>query len=461
MAEGIIHFELDGENVLGFDTGMDAKAFAQSKMAQLLIQAGCIIFPAGDLDVWKPSGVCEKGTTFIWGPDFPGESLDTLIRDAQRKDEALDAVRLWIKARGIIGEDESLCAGAQGVLIIIENTAKYSKGTLLFFPEMLVRRCIEAQGNEALIAAQQWVHPDLKYDEAIVFSAGAMLYGIFCGTPPFFGDDGEVLRQDIREGVFMPPELAVPGLDAALAKLITDAISPKNRPSVTALSEFLGNRGLKKIDSWFSPLSEKELAKIKIEQERHKKRRELKVKARRFVIRNTAIIIGCAALFLVIFFSIRGYVTHQAELPNTRGMTPIQVAETYYGAFANMDSTIMEGCVINKAGKGDINMVVNMYAVTKIRQAYEPTIEKPVFGVTGLVLKSLDVDESDGEVSVEANYTLWVPSNMAGDTENPYSEELANEGYVPLPPQGLPYTDILKIVYHKDSWRISEILRGE
>jgi hypothetical protein len=427
------------------------------------------------MEAWKAAGVYENETMIIQGPAFPGESLDTLIRDANRKDEALDAVRLWIKARRQAGKDESLYPGAQGVFITTETTRDYPKGCLFFPPERLIKRCIEAQGDKAVIAAQQWVHPDLKDDEEIVFSAGTMLYAVFCGGPPFFGEDEDVLRQDIREGVFMPPELAAPGLDTDLSALITDAISPvkknpdaKKRISSELLTEALGNPGSKKISSWYRVLSEEERAKIQTEQQQSKKTRELKVKTRRFVIRNTAIIIGCAALALAVIFGVRGYFKQKAGLPNTRGMTPIQVAETYYGAFGDLDHTLMEGCVINKAGKGDIDMVINLFVITKVRQAYEtlldsnytaqqwlddgsPLTDKTVFGVTGLKLKTLDGDESDGEVSFEANYTLWVPGTMA-------NEEITNTDSA-VQPKGLEYTDILKIVFHKDSWRISEIAR--
>jgi hypothetical protein len=491
MTERIFNFELDGKKVLGFDTGLDAQAFAQAKMAQFITQTGWIVFPNNRIEIWKVSGVCEKETMIIWGPAFPGESLDALIRDANRKDEALDAIRLWINARALIGQGESCCPGAQGAFIAAETVANYPKGALLFPPERLIRRCIEAQGNEAIIAAQQWVHPDLKGDEEIVFSAGAMLYTVFCGAPPFFRENDEVLRQDIREGVFMPPALAAPGLDTDLSDLITCAISPgkknpglpaklpgdaKKKPSPGAISEYLGEANSKKVSSWFRPLSEEELARIQIEQGQNRKNRELAVKTKRFVARNTAIIIGCAALGLAVILGIRGYFKHQAELPNTRGMAPVQVAETYYGSFGTMDHTQMEGCVINKAGKGDINMVVNLYVITRVRSAYEttmdtsypaqqwldegsPVTEQTVFGVTGLKLKTLDGDESDGETSFEANYTLWVPANMAGDTEAPSTEELMAADYIPPKPKGYNYTDILKIIYYKDSWRISEITR--
>jgi hypothetical protein len=157
-------------------------------------------------------------------------------------------------------------------------------------------------------------------------------------------------------------------------------------------------------------------------------------------------------------------------------MTPVQVAETYYGAFGTLEHEVMEGCVVNKAGKGDIEMVVNLFVITRVRQAYETTIgssytaqqwlddgspvtEKNIFGVTGLNLKTLDGDESDGEVSFDANYTLWIPAGIAGDTEIPDPENIMSEEFIPLPPQSFEYNDILKITYHKDSWKISEIIR--
>ncbi|AEF80821.1 hypothetical protein [Leadbettera azotonutricia] len=485
MTERIFNFDLDGKKELGFDTGLDAQAFAQAKMAQFITQKGWIVFPDRRMETWKASGVYEKETMIIWGPAFPGESLDALVRDGNRKDEALDAIRLWITARAMIGQTEFLYPGASGVFVVTETSADYPKGTLLFPPERLVKRCIEAQGNEAIVAAQQWVHPDLKNDEETVFSAGAMLYAVFCGAPPFYRENDEVLRQDIREGVFMRPGLAAPGFDAELAALIADAISPikknpdaKKRPSPDMLNEALGSPGSKKALSWFTALSEEELAKIRIEQGQNKKNRELKVKTRRFVARNTAILISCAALALVIVFGTRGYINHQKDLPNTKGMAPVQVAETYYGAFENLDHTQMEGCVINKAGKGDIDMVINLFVITRVRQAYEtyseanyaaqkwlddgsPVTDRTVFGVTGLKLTTLDSDESDGEVSFRAAYTLWVPANMAGDSEPPSSEEIMKPDYVPPQPKGLEYTDILKIAYHNDSWRISEISRSE
>ncbi|MDR1566551.1 MAG: hypothetical protein LBS48_04610 [Treponema sp.] len=486
MTDNIFCFELDGRTVLGFDTRLDAQAFAQAKMAQFITQPGYMVYPDGSVEPWKASGVTERsrvpgdpGTMVIWGPAFSGESLDSLIRDPERKDEALPAVIRWIKACEKLKE-EALFPGAAGTLI---GASASGSGQAVFFPpERLVKRCIEAAGESGVISAQQWFHPDLKGPDSAAFSAGAMLYGIFCGAPPFYSNDREILRQDIREGVFTPPGLAAPGLDKDLAKLISGALEPvkkgeeKKRPAPEAMAKFLGRPGSRSAASWFTPLTEEEEVKLRNERDQYQKTRDLTVKTRRFVIRNTAIITGCAAALLALILGVRGYFKHQAELPTTRGMTPVEVAETYYGAFGTMDHILMDACVINKAGKEDVNMVTNLFVITRVRQAYEsmgesavtaqewleagsPETDKTVFGVTGLKLRTLDGDEGDGEVSFMAGYTLWVPAGFDGEEEElPSQEEMMNNPR-PRPPSGIEISDRLTLSFHKDAWRISKIDR--
>ncbi|MDR2617305.1 MAG: hypothetical protein LBC62_00410 [Treponema sp.] len=486
MIDNIFCFELDGKTVLGFDTCLDAQAFAQAKMAQFITQPGYLVYPDGAIEPWKASGVTERprvpgdpGTMVIWGPVFYGESLASLIREPERKDEALSAVIRWIKAREKLKE-EALFPGAAGAFIGV--SASGPGQTVFFPPERLVKRCIEAAGDPGGISAQQWFHPDLKGDESAVFSAGAMLYCVFCGSPPFYSSDGETLRQDIREGVFTPPGLAAPGLDKDLAKLISGTLEPikkgeeKKRPEAGTIAKLLGQPGSRSAASWFTPLTEEEEAKLRNERDQYQKTRNLTVKTRRFVIRNTAIITGCAAALLALILGVRGYFKHQAELPTTRGMAPVEVAETYYGAFGTMDHILMDACVINKAGKEDVNMVTNLYVITRVRQAYEsmgessvtaqewleagsPETDRTVFGVTGLRLRTLDGDGSDGEVSFTADYTLWVPSGFDGEEEElPSQEELMNESR-PRPPSGIEISDRLTLSFYKDAWRISKIDR--
>ncbi|MCL2880795.1 MAG: hypothetical protein FWF29_11155, partial [Treponema sp.] len=290
--------EYNGRTVLGFDTGLDSQAFAQSKMAQFISQCGILVFPDGRTEQWKAVGVVEKARTIngtptmvMWGPDFPGESLDTLVRDQGRKEEAIDAVKYYLKARIIVGNEQPIYGGACGVMVASGNgTENYPRGTILFMPERLTKRCIEAGGDDEILAASQWVHPDFRNDDLTVFSAAAMFYTILTGQIPFQQKDGDTLRQDIREGVFIPLRLAAPGLDKNIDAVITESLEPdkkkengKRRPSPDQFLQAVGLPGSSQSSSWFRVLQTEEKQKIENELGQYRKNSEFTVKTRRFV----------------------------------------------------------------------------------------------------------------------------------------------------------------------------------
>ena len=507
MNKRIFSFELDGKIVLGFDTGLSAQAFAQAKMAQFVTTPGYIVFPDGKVETWQSGGVSElvqpglPGTMVVWGPSFPGGDLAGILNESSQ-DTALNALRFWLRAREALntfgGLGEGPYPGPAGALVVLQEPkspgqglsesgaepgAAFPAGTVFFPPARLLKRTLDAGGEGVVLDAERWVHPDLSGADEVSFSAGAMLYRIFCGSPPFTRNVPDELRQDIREGVFIPLALAAPGLDPELAGIIRRAMArtaaqgreEKPRPSPDFISACIGPPWSRPVSSWVRSLSEEELSRVRLEEEQYSKKKALTVKTRRFMIRNTTIItISLIALVALALF-VRSYVKHQAELPNTKGMSPVEVAQTYYGAFGNLDHTLMDACVIGKAGKGDVEMVVNLYVISKMRQAYEttqssfmsaqdwvaagrPVSDKTVFGVTDLKIKALS---GGGETaSLVADYILWMPgSYLKEGNDTPPAADAENEASAPLPPGGLVTTDRLSLVLHKGAWRISEINR--
>jgi hypothetical protein len=113
----ILRIEVEGKTRLGFDTGLNAQAFAQAKIAQFITSPGAVIRPDGTVSVWRAEGVTEylaagsperEGSMVVWGPDFPGERLNLVI---EKGDEgALDALRRWVPARGILDAPQSEAA---------------------------------------------------------------------------------------------------------------------------------------------------------------------------------------------------------------------------------------------------------------------------------------------------------------------------------------------------------------
>ncbi|MDR0589842.1 MAG: hypothetical protein LBG25_04800 [Spirochaetaceae bacterium] len=474
---GILHLEVDGTGVLGFDTALNAQSFAQAKMAQFITQRGYFVSPGGTVEPWRPGGVIEReGTMVIWGPDFDGVGLDKLVCDMTKKEQALDALRFWIKGRFLLENHESPpFPWPAGALV-----AASGEGTILFPPERIFRRILEAAGDDLWLAgAASWVHPDLTGGEAAAYAAAAMLYRIFCGAGAFQNPDIDVVRQDMREGVFVPVRLLAPGLDGDLARLLDEILAPvkyfsqkgTKRPGLGVLGEILGPPGSRGSASYIRELTREEQVKLSNELEQFQKKKDVTVKTKRFLVRNTAIITGCFIALVVLVLSVRSILSGRANMPTTRGMNPREVVETYYGAFGTLDHTLMEACVTDKAGKDDIAMISNLFVMSRVRMAYEmnnpvlsaqdwldgggfPT-DQTVVGVTGMDLEELDADPQDGEVRFRVSYTLWVPGVSS---EVPEQTEAA-PGDLKPPPQGIFYRDELRLVLRKDLWLIGEIQR--
>jgi hypothetical protein len=498
LNKNIFSFELDGKQVLGFDTCLDPRSFGQAKMVDCITQQGAVIYPDGSVESWQPGGVAEYtqrkagtesgATMVIWGPDFPGEELAAVLGEEDRKDEALEAIRFWLRAAAVMGNklDDASFPGASGAFIVTTNVVtgptknKYPAGTVFFPPARLLKRTLDAAEDEALLEAGRFYHPDLKGDEAVSFIAGAMLYHVFCGCPPFKRDDQDVQRQDIREGVFIPPNLSKPGLSAEMSGIITGAMkaTAKNRetvirPTPDRIAKVLGPPYSRKVSSWIESLSDEELSKIRAEHERYAKKSANTVKARRFLVRYKVAVAVSLAAFITLIFIIAGIVRRQAELPTTKGMNPVEVVQAYYGAIGELDSTMMEACVTGRAGRDDINMVVNLFVVTRVRQGYEmrdaymnaqrwvdagrPVTYDTIFGITDLRIGVLSAGETDA--SLEANYILWIPGEYSIDDSDEGSSASEPGEYVPIPPEGTVTRDRLILAFEKGEWRITAIDR--
>ncbi|MDR2434274.1 MAG: hypothetical protein LBD47_06880 [Treponema sp.] len=493
MSRRIFNFEIDGEPALGFDTGLDPRAFAQAKLALFLNEPGLIVPPGGaPVETWKASGVIERAgedggrgpAMVIQGPPFEGERLDILINDSARQNEALAAVGRWIEARTSLGERQVSCRPCTA---LVSSGDSFPPGTVFFAPENLALRCVQAEGPDTLIQGGEWyVHPDLSGTAAAAFSAAAMLYRVFAGTAPFAAREDLTLRQDMRELNFLPVRLAAPGLDEKPAGLIQKALSggakteggPQSGAALLSqFLEILKPAAAPDAASFFHPLSEVERLRLTKEKEQFLKKKNLAVKTRRFVIRNTAIIAGAVAAVLIALLTARSLIKSRAEGPGTSGMDSAQVVQSYYDAFGGLDHQLMEVCVTKGAGKSDIEMVVNLFVISKVRQAYEAgaappiisaaqwretgagPVDSQVFGVTDLEIEPLSGNETTDEVRYRAAYTLWLPFSQQEEEESADAAGGDPAAETSLLPRGVHYTDELTLVRKRGNWRIAEINR--
>jgi hypothetical protein len=163
---------------------------------------------------------------------------------------------------------------------------------------------------------------------------------------------------------------------------------------------------------------------------------------------------GIAAAMIAVFFITRSLIISRAGLPTTKGMNTVEVIHGYYDAFGELDHGFMEAC-IKGADKSDINMVVNLFVLNKVRQAYSSNFssvfvsaaewkehggqlpDSGAFGVTDLSVDLLSSGEDDAPVRYAVNYTLWFPTEDAPSHRK----------------------DELTLTRIRGNWRITEIKR--
>jgi len=432
MEQRIHISEVNNQPLLCFDTGLDPRSFARTKMSQTLINPGYIVNTDGSHEVWKIAGVNETGGFMrVFGPYVPGKRLDLLLEEIGSisqlpalKQEAMEAVISWSKAKMFLGDTRS--AVNPGASFVSKE------GNVFFAPEHISNRCLFIEGNKLDI----YNCPDLTGMDATAFCAALMLYKILTGNHPYPSVD---IFQDMREGVFLPIHLALPELNARLAELIQSALilpveKKKNevRQSgidiLTRILEILTGKENKavSVSSLFETVSLEKTKQLENEKKFYYLKKNVFIKSKRYMTANKHFLIGVAIGVAFILFIVFSTTENATQRLTTEGMSPEKVIEAYYDAFSSLNHQLMEAC-IKGADKRDINAVATFYAVLKQRQAYEgsraPTIiqarvwkdtggELPapnVFGVTDLKIEYKGGEEEEGLMMFRADYSLWSP----------------------------------------------------
>ena len=477
MQQHIYHSDVGGKPAICFNTCLDPRAFARTKMSQSLIEPGYIVQPDGSHEVWKAAGVHDlNGSMRVWGMSFSGKRLDVLINEVNSTGQqtealqtALQAIVFWIRAKMLLGEtNTTLNPGA--VFVCLENTNenKFPKGSVFFTPKYLSNRCLLMEGSLPGGSGEidRYNCPDLTGMDAAAFCAGAMLYKILSKSLPYPND--KTIFQDMREGIFLPPHLAVPGLDKKICNLIQAAFMlPVTNRAIyksgtdiisSLLNIFLDNENnIVSVSSMINNLPKEEHARIEKERKRHLFRQNTLAKTRRFITNNKHALIGITAGILFILFIIASTSKSFKNRPTTEGMDSDTVIMAYYDAFSSLDHVLMEACV-QGADKTDINAAATLYAIYRTRESYERSSSAHIvpakvwrdaggelpapnaFGVTDLSIRYLAGSYEDNMIMYRADYLLWSP----------------DADYV------ITRSDTITLKRdRKNNWRITEILRDE
>lgn len=378
------------------------------------------------IETWEMTGLVEhEGAIYAYGPYRDGRPLSDLL--GQESEEALAGIRAFVAAVAAMGQRNITLSRFLPDALLRDRGGAW----LLFLPQPILDAIRNAQTEpERIESYERFNHPDLKDERNVSFFVGVMLYRVLTGSFPFSGSTSEELHQRMREEKIPAPILRRPEIRPEVSEAIMRSLNPT---VPFALADWQASLKRWSDDGLFRAISGEERARIEEEAKRVRKKGETSFRRRVFFQRNWKTM-AIAAAVAVVVGAIAGSIIHNATKPRiTVGMPPEKVVNLFYTSITSLNSQAMQDCVIDGAGKAQINEATNLFVISRVRMGYEGTTGfvpaqtwlnqgKPklrpgtsVYGVANLKITK------DGTGVYTVSYEKWEPAqppSSAGPPSN-------------------------------------------
>lgn len=367
----------------------------------------------------QPDGAC------LFGPDLGGLTLAEAL--ALPLEETVPLLGRLADALVALTERQVPFFPLQADAIVLDD-----RGGVLFLPPDVMREVRGlrpfAENRDTFEALN---HPDLRGEAMLSFSLGVCLYRAAVGRFPFSGADEEEIHEQARKLAVQPPDRLAPGLRGEASALVMAALG-RQRGRSARLVDWRAGLAAWAREGIQRPVPPEERARLAEEASAREREAARRFKTRTFWEKNwklVAIVAACVAVAGGVIGSILSGVFAPRA---TRGWPPRKVVESFYTAMNAMNHSLMEDCVVDKAGQGEINEATNLYVLSRVQTGYEgksntvaadrwdeagrPTLPAgtSIYGVTDLV-----VTEVSGEPApvYHVVYEKWTPDS--GESDDP------------------------------------------
>jgi hypothetical protein len=412
------------------------------------------------MEEWYFTGIIQKDEQhYIYGKDFEGVSLNDILSYPLNK--ALVYFKQLVNALITLKQNNK-----ELPVIQLDNVYFLENGSVLFLPSDIFDKIKSIDHhynfkNYALVN-----NPYLNTDsEKLSYSLFIILYRLLSGIFPFDDHYEDELNNKIRNLKILPPKL----INHKIKKEVSDytaSLFKKNHFRDLDLADW--KKYIEKIikHGVTEETTHIDSVKYKNEFKKQKKRLQDHYKNKMFWEKNHKKIFILSASIILIgfitFFLIKNFFRPRVTI----GLSPREVLVTFYTSINKLDHITMEDCVINQAGKSDINEVISFFLNQKQSVAYtgqstltfadkwdkngRPKIGPPSY-VYGILNLNINKETSNGtKTTYMVSYEKWGPI---------INEDEKAEKRVQF--QGHKIKDRVTIVKYKKYWVINEINRLE
>ncbi len=450
-----LHNAITEERVtrLGIPTGLGGGSFALTKITAGKAEPGYVVAD-NQISEWRFLGVTYvKGEPWLYGPMAEGRSLGEMLE--QPPEAALAALLALARALVLLQE-----RGVPSFRLQTETVLYLEEGGLLFLPPGLMALLKDSRPLDyRLMAVEAINHPYVVGKDGLTYTMAALAYRVLTGEFPFMDETEQGLRDKLRRLRVTPPHLVTPEIREDVSDFIMRALS---KPGSVALGAWV-----EALENWqkqgaLRAVSESERAAVLAKAREHKEKAARSFRSSVFLERNGRIILIVVASLAVVG-AIAGSILKNALAPRvTKGFSPEKVVETFYKSIGPLDHATMENCVVDGAGKAEINEAINLFVISRQTIAYEgksyildaaewdakgrPAVVSPYFvnGVTRL------------QITRERD----VPNPVFTATYERYARAFEDQAPESVPPvNGRKQTDRLYLRQDKGDWVIYRIER--
>ncbi len=392
-------------------TGMGSRRFNGVDTVSLKKSQGFLISNEGKIRDWKIEKFIEReGVIYAVGPLLEGLKPWTPRSGGTRNLSLLASA-----IRALETEGYPLPGLYLPAIQILPD------GSMFIAPPRLMTWIRENSPDEKLDHDwNRWIHPDLKGEDSWSFSLGILAWELLGETDPGREETGEERRERIRHEAFSSIAAIDGKLQPEIVRTIDNALCPgKGRRSNLKDWEDLIQRWIK--NDIHKVIPEQQAEEIENKAEKVAERKDKQLRIRRWIRKSLwKFLLGAALLgtFLAILSAPLG---KALETPITAGMSPSEVAATFYEGIDSLNSEMMDDCLAGKAGKTDRQQVDMIFVTNKVRQGYEgisdpPSAEdwiadgKPELpeGVWPWGITNLELDVIS-QTRIIARYEIWYP----------------------------------------------------
>jgi hypothetical protein len=408
----------EGTDVLAIPVGLGRNDFVLTKFADLRAIPGRLVRD-GEVEEWRLTGFFKhQERLYLYGPFLKGRFLSEVIEGSW--EQSLPYLIRLVDALLRLAAQELLPEYLQADAVHFPD-----EGGVLFLPLPVMREARNMLPVEHRLGVYESInHPDFKEPKtALSFGVAALLYRAIRGEYPFLADSEEEVHNRARYRKLPSLELELPGLRRDLAGTVAAGLgrgsgAPPSLESWRELLESCRREGI------YRQIGEEERAALQAQARKEQERLNRSYRQKVFWQRNwkTVLIVAVAVVGVGI---VAGSFLKNALAPRpTHGFPPRKVVETFYESMNTLDHTLMEACVVNGAGKGTINEVMNLYVLSRVSLGYEgrshiipadqwvkdgkPPLSPPdtLYGVTDLQIQQL---RGEPEPEFLVHYVKWFP----------------------------------------------------